>query len=159
MNQSDNDFADALTSDRLRTFHGIWKTQAAGRLAPRRDQMTPARLRATMPWTFLMEVAGADFRFGFAGDRIVQFVGKAHAGTLLSALLGTPFYDGMHRFFSRCTELKTPQHVGPLRAVLPGKDHLEMEVVVLPLSDDGTTVTALLGAFDTWRAGTHTSLA
>ena len=52
---------------------------------------------------------------------------------------------------------RKPVRVGPLRANFPGKEHLDIEVMVLPLSEDGAHVSALLGAFETWRAGTHAS--
>ncbi|HXC56981.1 MAG TPA: PAS domain-containing protein [Rhizomicrobium sp.] len=145
------------TSDKLIGIHKLWSEIAAGRIGPRREEVTPARLRGTMPWTFVVDVAGGDFRFRFAGDRIIQFMGTRLTGTLLSDLLGTPFYDGMNRFFAGCVTAKTPTATGPSPATYPGKEHLEMEVLVLPLSDDGVTVTGLLGTFDTWRLGTHTS--
>jgi hypothetical protein len=88
---------------------------------------------------------------------VIQFMGTTLSGRLLSQMTGTPFFDGMQRFFNRCIEEKAPLHAGPLRAIYPGKEHLDMEVIVLPLSDDGTTISALLGAFDTWQAGTHTA--
>jgi hypothetical protein len=157
MSVTADEFAAGLTSEKLRTVHGLWRALAADGLGPKRGQITPAQLRGTMPWTFIMETAGKDFRFSFAGDRIVQFMGKAHAGTLLSSLLGTPFYDGMNRFFAGAVASRRPMRVGPLRANLPGKEHLEMEVIVLPLSEDGAQVNALLGAFETWQFGTHAS--
>lgn len=153
-----DEFADRLISDKLKAVHALWRETRGEAVGPKRGQITPARLRTNMPWTFVMEVAGsADFRFSFAGDRIVQFMGKAHAGTLLSTLLGTPFYDGMSRFFANAVAAKSPLRAGPLRSSFPGKEHLEIEAMVLPLSEDGARITALLGAFETWRLGTYTS--
>lgn len=157
MNDTTDEFATQLISDKLRAVHAVWREFTEGVVGPKRGQITPARLRTSMPWTFVMETAGSDFRFSFAGDRIVQFMGKAHAGTLLSTLLGTPFYDGMSRFLTGAVAARQPRRAGPLRSNFPGKEHLEMEVIVLPLSEDGHHVSALLGAFETWRAGTHSS--
>ncbi|MEI9885390.1 MAG: PAS domain-containing protein [Rhizomicrobium sp.] len=148
----------ALAGEKLVAVQKTWRALAAGGIGPRREDVTPARLRATIPWTFLIDVVGADFRFRFAGDRIIQFMGRRLQGSLLSEHRGTPFFDGMHDFFSRCVAAKTPQVSGPARALYPGKEHLEMEVVVLPLCDDGLSVTGLLGAFETWRFGTHASI-
>jgi hypothetical protein len=157
MSDNADEFADRLISDKLKAVHALWAELKNDHVGPKRGEITPARLRTNMAWSFVMEVAGSDFRFSFAGDRIVQFMGKAHAGTLVSTLLGTPFYDGMNRFFAGAVAAKRPLHAGPVRSTFPGKEHLEMEVMVLPLSEDGEHVTALLGAFETWRAGTHTS--
>lgn len=156
MSHSADEFADRLISEKLKTVYALWRDQKGEAIGPKRGQITPARLRTTMPFTFVMEVAGSDFRFCFAGDRIVQFMGKTHAGALLSTLLGTPFYDGMNRFFAGAVAAQRPFRAGPVRSTFPGKEHLEMEVMVLPLSEDGERITALLGAFETWRAGTHT---
>ena len=157
MSNSADEFADALTSEKLKAVYTLWRELKGEAIGPKRGQITPARLRTTMPFTFVMEVAGSDFRFSFAGDRIVQFMGKTHAGSLLSTLLGAPFYDGMSRFFAGAVAAKGPMRSGPRRSNFPGKEHLEMEVTVLPLSEDGEHITALLGAFETWRAGTHSS--
>lgn len=154
---SESEFAAGVTSERLRHIVEIWNGLKAGALAPPRGAITPTQLRGSMPWTFRMDCQAGDFRFSFAGERVIQFMGTTLSGRLLSQMTGTPFFDGMQRFFARCVEVKAPLHAGPLRAIYPGKEHLDMEVIVLPLSDDGTTVSALLGAFDTWRAGTHTA--
>jgi hypothetical protein len=156
MSESGDEFAAKLTGSRLRNIYEAWKSLGAGRVGPARDAITPAQLRGAMPWTFRVDRAGEDFRFSFAGEQVIQFMGTRLSGRTLSEMTGTPFFDGMQRFFSRCVEVKAPLQAGPLRAIYPGKEHLEMEVIVLPLSDDGVGVTALLGAFETWRAGTHT---
>jgi hypothetical protein len=44
-----------------------------------------------------------------------------------------------------------------VQASLQGKEFLEIEAMVLPLSDDGATITGLFGAFDSWQLGTHTA--
>jgi len=150
-------FARTLTSEKLRAVHTLWHELKCGAVGPKRREITPARLRSVMPWTFIMEVVGDDFRYSFAGDRVVQFMGKPHAGTLLSSLLGTAFHDGVDRFLRAAVAAKAPWRAGPVRSSLAGKEHLEMEVVVLPLSEDGEHVSALLGAFETWQAGTHES--
>jgi hypothetical protein len=146
-----------LTSDKLIGIHAIWRELAAGGVGPKREDITPARLRGTMPWTFVVDLAGADFKFRFAGERIIQFMGRRLQGTQLSEHLGAPFFDGMHNFFSRAVRMKVPQAYGPGPVTYPGKEHLEMEVMVLPLSDDGHGVHGLLGTFDTWQLGTHVS--
>ena len=147
----------ALTSDKLAATHAVWRELAAGRIGPKRDEVTPAKLRGVTAYTFMVDVVDGDFRFRFAGDRVIQFMGSRLAGTFLSEYLGTPFFDGMKRFFVGCVAGKRPLANGPRRATYPGKEHIEMEVLVLPLSDDGVHVTAIIGAFDTWAAGTHDS--
>ena len=147
-----------LTSEKLINIQKIWRELAAGSVGARREDITPTKLRGTMPWAFVLDVAGDDFKFRFAGDRIIQFMDRRLQGSLLSEHRGTPFFDGMHQFFSRAVRIQAPQSYGPGPVTYPGKEHMEMEVMVLPLSDDGHAVNGLLGTFDTWRLGTHTSI-
>ncbi|HEX4301950.1 MAG TPA: PAS domain-containing protein [Rhizomicrobium sp.] len=143
------------TSEKLAAILAIWRELAADGIGPKRDAITPARLRGTMPWVFLLDVVGEDFKFRFAGERIIQFMERRLQSSLLSEHRGTPFFDGMHNFFSRAVLTRTAQAYGPGPVTYPGKEHFEMEVMVLPLSDDGQSVSGLLGTFDTWRLGTH----
>lgn len=157
--ESDDSFVRGLTSEKLRAAYDAWRELRAGRVGPRRDEITPARLRTVLPSTFMIDVidAGQDFRFRFAGDRIIQFMGQRYAGTLLSEKRGIIFFDNMARLFKRCVSSRVPISSGPVQASLQGKEFLEIEAMVLPLSDDGTAISTLFGAFDSWQIGTHTS--
>jgi hypothetical protein len=76
---------------------------------------------------------------------------------LLSEKRGTEFFDNMDRLFKRCVTAMQPVSSGPVQASLQGKEFLEIEALVLPLSDDAATVTGLFGAFDSWQLGTNKS--
>ncbi len=151
--------APALTSERLRVVHEMWNELRGGRVGPKRDEITPARLRAVLPWTFTIDVVdgGQDFRFRFAGDRIIQFMGRRYAGALLSEHTGSRFFDQMRAMYAGCVAAKAPIASGVRQASLPGKEFLEIEALVLPLSEDGVSVTTLFGAFDSWQLGKNAS--
>ena len=152
-------FSRALTSNRLRTVYEMWKDLRGHRLAPKRAEIMPARLRGILPSTFMIDVidGGEDFRLRFAGERIIQFMGRRYAGTLLSQLRGSVFFDNMAHMFERSVATKAPLARGPVQASLTGKEFLEVEAMVLPLSEDGAEIQALFGAFESWQLGTHTS--
>jgi hypothetical protein len=152
-------FAQKLTSDKLKAAYAVWAAARAGRIGPRRDEIVPANLRGVLPFTFTMDVvdAGKDFRFRFAGDRIIQFMGRRFAGSLLSEQTHSTFFDNMRTVFSACVAARAPITSGVRQATYPGKDFLEVEAMVLPLSENGVDVTHLFGAFESWRLGTHTS--
>jgi hypothetical protein len=57
--------------------------------------------------------------------------------------------------FSACVAARAPVTSGVRQATYPGKDFLEVEAMVLPISDNGSDVTHLFGAFETWQLGTH----
>jgi hypothetical protein len=152
-----DDFARAVTSDKLRAVYEIWKALAAGRIGPRRAELTPAHLRRTTSWTFTVDIigGGADFRFGFAGDKLLQFLEGRCTAPLLSGLRGVYFFDQADVLFRLCIAGRKPLISGPMQTHYRGKEHLEREVLLLPLSEDGANVTGLLGAFETWQLGTN----
>lgn len=154
------DFRRKLTSERLKRVYDAWDTLRSGRLGPTRDELSPGQLRSVLPSTFVIDVVdgGRDFRFRFAGDRIIQFMGRRFAGMLLSELTGSPFFDNMRALYAGCVAARAPIASGVRQATYPGKEFLEIEAMVLPVSEDGVTVSHLFGALESWQLGTHASL-
>jgi hypothetical protein len=150
-------FAQSVTSEKLRAVYDAWKELAAGRVGPTRAELTPAKLRRALAWTFTAEVidGGRDFRIGFRGDKVIQFMGERCEAPSLAVLRGTHFFDVAEDLFRQCVASAKPLLSGPKRTYYKGKEHLEREALLLPLSEDGTTVTGILGAFDTWQLGTN----
>jgi hypothetical protein len=146
-----------LVSERLIGVCAYWSELAKGRIGPKREEITPAGIRAMLPSVWMMDVAeqGKDFRFRFAGDRIVQFMGRRYAGHLLSEFQGQPFFDGMTKLLATSVAQKLPIGIGPMPSTHEGRGYLEFEAVALPVSEDGENVTAIFGAFETWPLGTH----
>ena len=142
--------ADSLDSARLVAVHDAWKRLAMGRLAPKREEITPALLKSALPWIWMIDVVdgGQDFRFRIAGDRVVQFLGRRYAGLLLSEFLDQPFFQRMRAILEQSVKHKRPLAAGPMRSNMEGKEFLELEVVVLPLSEDGLHVTTIFGAME-----------
>jgi len=141
---------DGLIGERLVGARDTWTRIAAGRIAPRREEITPALLRNVLPWIWIVDVmdGGADFRFRLAGDRVIQFMGRRYAGSLLSEHLKGAFFHRMKVLFTECARQRSPIAVGPEQTNMPGKEFLEIEVIALPLSEDGETVSGLFGAID-----------
>jgi hypothetical protein len=146
--------AGELTSERLKSIYAIWMELADSRLAPARADIAPAKFRALLPWTWMVDVIddGQDFRFRIAGDRVIQYLGQRYSGTLLSEARGPRFFENMRDIFALCVAQKTPVAQGPLQSSLESRQYLDGEVIVLPLSDDGEAVTHLFGGFDFWPA-------
>ena len=157
MIQHQDPFGQTVTSETLRGIYGVWKGLAAGRIGPRRADITPAKLRRGTAWSFTVEVldGGNDFRIGFRGDKVTQFMGENCTAQSVASLRGVHFFDAAEKLFRACAESAKPLVSGPKRTQYKGKEHLEREVLLLPLSEDGVAVTGILGAFDTWQVGTH----
>jgi len=142
--------ADELQSGMLSGVHAAWRDTTAGRLAPKREEITPALLKTALPWIWMIDVVdrGADFRFRLAGDRVIQFMGRRYAGELLSSFAEEPFFQRMRHALLECLRRREPVAVGPMRSLMKGKEYLDLEVVVLPLSEDGSEITTLFGAME-----------
>jgi hypothetical protein len=155
--ESTDRFTAAIKSENLLAVYAIWKEVAAARLAPRRAELSPARLKRATSWTFTVDTidGGNDFRFGFAGDRMMQFLERGCAAPTISGMRGDHFFDAADALFRRCVADRKPLVSGPHPTRYRGKEHLERQVLVLPISEDGSTVSGLLGAFDTWQLGTN----
>jgi len=152
-----DEFAQSVTSQMLRAVYSVWKELAAGRIGPKRAELTPAKLRRATAWAFTVEAIddGADFRIGFRGDKVTQFMGAPCTAPALSSLRGIHFFDVADALFRQCVRSRAPLVSGPKRTNYKGKEHLEREVILMPLSEDGVNVTGILGAFETWQFGTH----
>ncbi len=152
-----DDFRRAITSGHLRSVYEPWRHVAGPRIGPRRCETTPYHLRRTTPWIFIVDVIddGQDFRFGFAGERLMRFIAERCATPSLAGLRDIAFFAAAERLFRQCRETARPLVSGPQPTAYKGKEHLEREVLLLPLSQDGTTVSGLLGALDTWQLGTN----
>ncbi len=137
-----------LISGPLSGSHQAWHALRGDRFAPSRKEIEPARFKPVLGSIFVMDVLddGADFRFVLGGESVVHLMGRRLRGKLLSGQPQTPFFKGMARLFVECVRTKAPVAVGPMRTVREGNDYLEIEVLVMPLSDTGTSVTSLLGA-------------
>jgi hypothetical protein len=141
---------ERLERARLIDVHAAWRKVAAGRMAPKREEITPALLKTALPSVWMIDVieGGKDFRFRLAGDRLIQFMGRRYAGSPLSEFLDQPFFQHMRTILLAAVRGKRPFVIGPGRSRMPGKEHIELEVVVLPLSDDGENVTTIFGAME-----------
>jgi hypothetical protein len=155
MSVADFKAAELITSDKLADIFTAWKQLAGDRFAPRREEITPAKLRTLLPWIWIVDVVGEDFRFRIAGDRIIEYLGTRHAGKMLSELRGPAFFELMQALFEYGVRYKRPVAHGPLRSSHAKREHFEAEVLVLPLSDDGERVTGLCGGFESWPYGKH----
>jgi hypothetical protein len=138
-----------LIATPLAEVYRAWRALAGRRFAPERREISPARFKAVLKSAFLLDVidGGADFRLALGGERIMRFfAGRVAPGGLLSQVAGSLFYERATGAFRYCITTRAPFAAGPSPGVLDGREHLTLESLVLPLSDDGTTVTGLFGA-------------
>jgi hypothetical protein len=157
MTESVEHLAHSLTSAILRTVFDVWARTANGRIGPQRAELSPAKLRKTTTHTFAVELVdgGQDFRFGFTGEKVMQFLDRRCDAPTLAGMRGTRFFDDAEKLIRQCVVDGRPVISSPRRTHYSGREYLEREVLLLPLSEDGVRVTGLIGALDTWLLGTH----
>lgn len=138
-----------LVDARLIQTFKTWRELSRARFAPTRKEIAPARFKSVLSSMFVIEVvdAGADFRLVLAGDTVIRFLGSEFKpGTVLSAVSPSPFRERSFRLFRECVESRAPVGLGPVRTLHDEHNYFDNEAVVLPLSDDGVSVTGILGA-------------
>ena len=142
-----------------RAIFQLWSELARGRIAPKREELSLGVVRGLAAWFWMVDVIdrGADFRFRITGDQVARLYGHRLRGMLLSECPAIPFFENARRLFACCVETRAPLAFGPSQSEYPGKEHLEVEVVALPLSDDGTHVNCIAGTVETWQIGTNTA--
>jgi len=147
---------DAIIGHKSKALYEIWKSLTGGRVAPKREEITLGLVRNLTPWLWTADVIdnGADFRFRMAGDRIAQFYGQPLAGSPISELPNNPFLERVKQVLTYCVKDKRPVALGPIRSRREGKEHWEIEAVVVPLSEDGKTINCLMGTMELWPTGT-----
>jgi hypothetical protein len=150
--------ADSVVGERNRSLHEIWKLTAGGRFAPRRAEITLPLVRALTPWLWMVDVLDreSDFRIRLAGDGVNQFLGGAFTGQPLSRLPHSVFIDRLRRALRHGVDHKVPVALGPIPSGHTGKEHWEMELIALPLSENDATVNCLMGTIELWPLGTYT---
>jgi hypothetical protein len=140
---------DALVNRELADAYRAWLKVANGRFAPTRREVSPKNMKPVLATAFLLDVidGGADFRLSLGGDKILRFLmNRLSPGMRLSEVAGTLFHERALRMMRYCVDTMLPVAAGPSQAALEGREFFSTEVLVLPLSDDGETVTSLLGA-------------
>lgn len=147
--------ADALLGERGRALYAVWRQRAGERLAPSRADLTPSVLRRLLPWIWTADVidGGRDFQLRIAGDRCVQFLGDHVTRKRLSQLPQSAFFIVLKTLFAHCSSEARPLALGPMPSAHVGKEHWEIEIAALPLSDDGKTVSGLIGVIELWSPG------
>ncbi|MBP6013168.1 MAG: PAS domain-containing protein [Alphaproteobacteria bacterium] len=123
-------------------------TEARGPHAlPRRADINPVKLGSALQYVSLLDVVPGnppDFRYRLIGQQLIRAYGRNITGELHSANFEKapvrPFYDA----YVRCAATKAAQQMSADFRNFNGTP-CRAQARVWPLSDDGETVTGLLG--------------
>ncbi len=124
-----------------------WTEARGTRALPRRADINPVKLGSTLQHVLLLDVIPGkltDFRYRLLGQQVIRGYGRNITGeshlTTFEKTAPRPCYDA----FVRCTQTKAPQVMSTEFRNFNGTP-CRAELQVWPLSDDGETVTGLLG--------------
>lgn len=146
-----------IVGDNAHALQNIWLQVRGERIAPRRRDITLPMVGRLAQWLWWADVIdrGTDYIFRMAGDRVIQFYGRSFNGTHLSALTPIAFMQTKRNAFAHCVKHKAPLVLGPHISSYPDKECWEIEMLFLPLSENGTDVTGIMGSLEYWPVGTH----
>lgn len=132
-----------------RHWHGL-RPPGPGRslLLPGRPHVDPAAVPRLMPSIFFADVEREPrlrFRVRLAGTRLARLFPRdptrRYADEIMPGIEESPLGAAL----IAVVNTGLPNHGGGPVTLLPGKDHLQIERLLLPLADDGRTVDMVLG--------------
>ena len=138
-----------FASPRLGQLYAYWQAQRGDRLAPRKDEIVPFDIRRLLPNIMIVEVAARpeDYRIRLSGTEVDRQNGRTLTGLRLVELFAEARTLPAIRDYALVVERRAPVH-NRRRMAHVGRDHVEIERLILPLSSDGERVDHLLCIFD-----------
>lgn len=138
-----------VTPERLfAKLEEVWREARGARQLPQRTDINPVKLGAALQYVSLIDVVQSDpvdFRYRLLGQQLIKYFGHNITGELHTQHSDRtsptrPFYDA----YSRCLTTKEPQDI---EAQYRNHNNtvVRTKARVWPLSDDGATVSGLLG--------------
>jgi hypothetical protein len=121
-------------------LYAYWLAKRGSRAMPARSDIEAADIPALLPYLIIAERAGDQFRYRLVGSAIVRSVGYDATGVTVGSYLADPeaaaqarvIFEGV--FMNACPVFATGEFVFKTGA------HLDMSLLTLPLSEDGTAV-------------------
>ena len=131
----------------LRLLVAYWFDTCSGRPMPARRDINPIEIRSTLAQIWLCDYLSESdrFRYRLAGDKINDFWGFNLSGKYLDEIIPAERQASVTNKFRMAIELPAIVYD---RGCLSLTEEITRngERIILPLSDDGRTVNALLGA-------------
>ena len=129
----------------IQTLFAYWDGKRAGRIAPRRLEIEPARIAAILSETFMLECAGGDYRYRLAGSRLCELFGYELRGTNFLAGWSDGDLALIERLMSAVCGEGAVAHLA-IEAGIDARHRIELEVLLLPLLHVGDTIGRVIGA-------------
>ncbi|HZS83706.1 MAG TPA: PAS domain-containing protein [Stellaceae bacterium] len=148
-------FADQLGDPMLRSMYEYWRRKCAGRAMPSRRDIDPSEIPKLLPHMTITEVIGngARFRYRLSGTAVTEAFGRSLTGQYVDEVMKGQYRDLILRLYRnvclarRCVFCES-KYTGSKN---PG---VTTKRLLMPLSEDGTTVSQVL-AIQTFLYASH----
>jgi hypothetical protein len=135
----------------LAALRAYWARKRDGREMPRREDIVPGEIKYQLTHVLLADVidGGRDFRYRLVGSGLHRSFTAVPTGRLMSEALAPFGEDTVHGTIAAYRQVVLSR--APLRlrgaGALYGQDPKYFDALLMPLSDDGTSVNMIFGAF------------
>ena len=129
---------------RLRRIDAYWASRCRDHHLPARSDIDPLDVPALLQFIFLVDLLDdpRDFRFRLAGTHLQDSLGIELTGRLIGEVFPPEFNAGVRYHWSECADRRAPA-VGSGKLWIEGREHVEWEGVLLPLSPPNEAVNML----------------
>ena len=125
-------------------LYRYWSERRQGRAMPQRRDVDPAQIRGLLPALMLVDVVDGRYRFRLVGSAVTRDVGREMTGTFVGTNVAPPAYAAaMCRIYDDiCRDQQPLFSTGEYRS--PQRASHAISRLLLPLSDDGSTVNMVM---------------
>ena len=129
-----------------RELYNHWNDLRGDRAAPDREEIEPASIRGLLNDTFILERGPRQpFAFRLCGARIGELFLAEMRGANFLGLFSPEDADSVHSLLEAVTDDPGPIVAG-VRAAPPGRDPMDLELLLLPLGPLGMPDARVLGS-------------
>lgn len=143
----DVDADRALLSAKARHLLGWWRTAHGGAMPPRRTFDVTEHVRIIRNLTLVRVLPGGEFKFELQGEAVTDLLGRTDTGRTISL---DDAADADRRRAEHYRLIVEDRRCRSCTGLIERDDEpcLQIEAVDCPLSDDGVTVSAIIGLVD-----------
>jgi hypothetical protein len=127
-----------------RTLFDYWRARFHGDRLPGRSDIDPADLRSLLPRLALIDVlrepSGLAFRYRLTGTEIVNRAGRDPTGKRFDELYRGDYLQTANETYRQVVESARPHTSDRVYPLVPGREYMRYDRLLLPLASDGTTV-------------------
>jgi hypothetical protein len=138
-------FRAQLVTQGQRELFDYWQRSAGRRPMPARSDLDPLEVPRLLPNIGLIDIRGGvgEASFRLAGTRLHEIYGQEITGKRVDDVFAGDAAEYWRRIHARVVDEGRPLH-GVVRGPVPGRDHIILFWLRLPLSEDGGRVDRIL---------------